>query len=327
MNESENQSPSLIPREILKKIRQIELRTTRLVSETLGGQYHSVFKGQGMNFEEVREYQPGDDVRSIDWNVTARMSHPFVKKFVEERELTLMLVVDLSGSGLFGSREQSKRELAAEIASVLAFSAIRNNDKVGLILFTEEVEKYIPPKKGRRHVLRVIREILCFQPAKRGTNFREALDVLNRITHRHAIVVVISDFLFENRAAAHNDPNRAAPYLISPTLGPRTLPALRQTNRRHDVIAIQVVDRFELELPAVGRLILQDAETGEVIEINTHDLRKRRAFAERRAKHQAELLRQLRSANIDAIEARTGEPYALALGEFFKTREKRRRRG
>src|SRR5581483_3671631 len=157
----------MIPREILKKIRQIELRTTRLVSETLGGQYHSVFKGQGMNFEEVREYQPGDEVRAIDWNVTARMNHPFVKKFVEERELTLMLMVDLSGSGLFGSGEQSKRELAAEIASVLAFSAIRNNDKVGLILFTEEVEKFIPPRKGRRHVLRVIREILFFEPKKR----------------------------------------------------------------------------------------------------------------------------------------------------------------
>jgi uncharacterized protein (DUF58 family) len=326
MNEPENQPPAMIPREILKKIRQIELRTTRLVSETLGGQYHSVFKGQGMNFEEVREYQPGDEVRSIDWNVTARMNHPFVKKFVEERELTLMLVVDLSGSGLFGSREQSKRELAAEIASVLAFSAIRNNDKVGLILFTEKVEKYIPPKKGRRHVLRVIREILCFQPARRGTNFIEALDVLNRLAHRHAIVVIISDFLFEHRAAAR-DPNRAAPYLVSPTLGPRTLPALRQANRSHDVIAIQVVDRFELELPMVGRLILKDAETGEMIEINTHDARKRRAFAERRAKHQAELMRLLRSANIDAIEARTGEPYAGTLGQFFETREKRRRHG
>jgi uncharacterized protein (DUF58 family) len=327
MNESDSQPPSMIPREILKKIRQIELRTTRLVSETLGGQYHSVFKGQGMNFEEVREYQPGDEVRSIDWNVTARMNHPFVKKFVEERELTLMLVVDLSGSGLFGSRDQSKRELAAEIASVLAFSAIRNNDKVGLILFTEEVEKYIPPKKGRRHVLRVIREILCFQPSRRGTNFNEALDVLNRLTHRHAIVVIISDFLFEHSAASKNDPNRVAPFLVSPTLGPRTLPALRQANRRHDVIAIQVVDRYELELPTVGRLMLKDAETGEMIEINTHDLRKRRAFAERRAKHQAELLRQLRSANIDAIEARTGEPYAATLGQFFETREKRRRHG
>src|SRR6202451_3290847 len=176
----------MIPREILKKIRQVELRTNRIVTETLAGQYHSVFKGQGMNFEEVREYQPGDDVRSIDWNVTARMSHPFVKKFVEERELTLMLVVDLSGSGLFGSGEQSKRELAAEIASVLAFSATRHHYKVGLILFTEEVEKYIPPKKGRRHVLRVTREILLFQPRRRGTNFNEALDSLNRMARRHA---------------------------------------------------------------------------------------------------------------------------------------------
>jgi len=317
----------VIPREILKKIRQIELRTTRLVTETLGGQYHSVFKGQGMNFEEVREYQPGDEVRAIDWNVTARMNHPFVKKFVEERELTLMLVVDLSGSGLFGSAEQSKRELAAEIASVLAFSAIRNNDKVGLILFTEEVEKYIPPKKGRRHVLRVIREILLFQPRRRGTNFKEALDVLNRLTRRHAIVVVLSDFLFEHGSAAEKDSNRRSNYLISPTLGPRTMPGLRQANRRHDVIAIQIVDRFELELPALGRLVLTDAETGEVIEINTHDVRKRRAFADRRTRNQAELLRLLRSANIDAIEVRTDQPYAAALGQFFETREKRRRHG
>jgi uncharacterized protein (DUF58 family) len=318
----------MIPREILKKIRQIELRTTRLVTETMGGQYHSVFKGQGMNFEEVREYQPGDEVRAIDWNVTARMNHPFVKKFVEERELTLMLVVDLSGSGLFGSAEQSKRELAAEIASVLAFSAIRNNDKVGLIAFTEEVEIYIPPRKGRRHVLRVIREILCFQPRKRGTNFHQALDVLNRLGHRHAIVVILSDFLFEhNSQSKDKDQKNAASYLLSPTLGPRSLPALRQANRRHDVIAIQVVDRFELELPPLGRLIFNDAETGEVVEINTHDARKRGAFAERRAKHQSDLLRMLRSANIDAIQVRTDEAYAGALGKFFETRERRRHRG
>ena len=316
----------MIPREILKKIRQIELRTTRLVSETMGGQYHSVFKGQGMNFEEVREYQPGDEVRAIDWNVTARMNHPFVKKFVEERELTLMLVVDLSGSGLFGSADQSKRELAAEIASVLAFSAIRNNDKVGLIAFTEEVEKYIPPKKGRRHVLRVIREILCFQPTKRGTDFIQALDVLNRLGHRHAIVAVISDFLFEQGIKEH-DAKHASSYLLSPTLGPRSLPALRQANRRHDVIAIQVVDRFELELPALGRLIFNDAETGEVVEINTYDVQKRKAFSERRAKHQEDLLRMLRSANIDAIQVRTDQPYAAALGKFFETRERRRRHG
>ena len=194
--------PHMIPREILKKIRQIEIRTNRLVTETLAGQYHSVFKGQGMNFDEVREYQPGDDVRAIDWNVTARMNHPFIKKFVEERELTLMLVVDVSGSGLFGSREQSKRELAAEIASVLAFSAIRNNDKVGLMLFTDEVEKFIPPRKGRSHVLRVIREVLFFEPKRRGTDLVHALEFMGRVLPHKAIAVVISDFLIRRRASA-----------------------------------------------------------------------------------------------------------------------------
>jgi uncharacterized protein (DUF58 family) len=302
----------MIPREILKKIRQIELRTNRLVNETLGGQYHSVFKGQGMNFEEVREYQPGDEVRTIDWNVTARMNHPFVKKFVEERELTLMLVVDLSGSGLFGSGEQSKRELAAEIASVLAFSAIRNNDKVGLILFTDDVEKYIPPKKGRRHVLRVIREILFFEPQRRGTNLSGALDFLNRVTAHRAISVVISDFLepvFENSKSVSS---------LSSTL--------RQANRRHDVVAVQIIDPHELELPALGRLILRDAETGDVVEVNTSTAT-RRAFAEQQKTQQGELERMLRGARIDAIRLRTNESYAGALGRFFETREKRRRHG
>src|SRR5918911_408969 len=200
----------MIPREILKKIRQIEIRTNRLVSETLAGQYHSVFKGQGMNFDEVREYQPGDEVRAIDWNVTARMNHPFVKKFVEERELTLMLVVDLSGSGLFGSGEQSKRELAAEIASILAFSAIRNNDKVGLILFTEEVEKFIPPRKGRRHVLRVIREILFYEPRHPGTDLNSALEFLLRVTPHRAIAVVISDFIGSPASSSKNRRRGAA---------------------------------------------------------------------------------------------------------------------
>src|SRR5881392_1662626 len=177
----------MIPKEILKKIRQIELRTLRLVNETMAGQYPSVFKGQGMNVEEVREYQPGDEVRGIDWNVTARMNHPFVKKFVEERELTLMLIVDLSGSGLFGSGDQAKRELAAEIASVLAFSAIRNNDKVGLILFSEGVEKFIPPRKGRKHVLRVIREILFYEPHRRGTDLNATLEFMLRVLAHRAI--------------------------------------------------------------------------------------------------------------------------------------------
>src|SRR5579862_6304038 len=232
----------MIPREILKKIRQIEIRTNRLVTETLAGQYHSVFKGQGMNFDEVREYQPGDEVRAIDWNVTARMNHPFVKKFVEERELTLMLVVDLSGSGLFGSGVQTKRELAAEIASVLAFSAIRNNDKVGLILFTEEVEKFLPPRKGRRHVLRVIREILFFEPKRRGTNLNLALEFLTRVTPHRAIAAVVSDFLGQNISARPGDPPRRSTlgFVLPQSLALASLTALRQANRRHDVVAIQI---------------------------------------------------------------------------------------
>ena len=201
----------MIPREILKKIRQIEIRTNRVVTETLAGQYHTVFKGQGMNFDEVREYQPGDDVRSIDWNVTARMNHPFIKKFVEERELTLMLVVDVSGSGLFGSRAQSKRELAAEIASVLAFSAIRNNDKVGLLLFTDEVEKFIPPRKGRSHVLRVIREVLFFEPKRRGTDLVQALEFMGRVLPHRAIAVVISDFITPPQVFASRPVDHVAP--------------------------------------------------------------------------------------------------------------------
>jgi uncharacterized protein (DUF58 family) len=318
----------MIPREILKKIRQIEIRTNRLVSETLAGQYHSVFKGQGMNFDEVREYQPGDEVRSIDWNVTARMNHPFVKKFVEERELTLMLVVDASGSGMFGSHAQSKRELAAEIASVLAFSAIRNNDKVGLILFTDEVEKFIPPRKGRRHVLRVIREVLFFEPRRRGTDLNGALEFLLRVTPHKAIAVVISDFLGSPAQARGRHGRRLRPQmLLLESLAQASQSMLRQANRRHDLVAVQITDRYELELPALGHLVLNDAETGEVVEINTGDARKRAAFAERQARAQADLARLFRSAGIDAIRLRTDQPYAAELGRFFEAREKRRLRG
>lgn len=317
----------MIPREILKKIRQIEIRTNRLVTESLAGQYHSVFKGQGMNFEEVREYQPGDEVRSIDWNVTARMNHPFVKKFVEERELTLMLVVDVSASGWFGSREQSKRELAAEIASLLAFSAIRNNDKVGLILFSEEVEKFIPPRKGRRHVLRVIREVLFFQPQGRGTDLNGALEFLLRVTPHKAIAVLISDFIGAPPSAAAR-PGQARPQLmLLESLAQAAQPLLRQANRRHDLVAVHITDPFELQLPPLGRLVLQDAETGEIVEINTGDARKRAAFAERQAKAQADLARLFRSAGIDAIQLRTDQPYGAELGRFFETRERRRLRG
>jgi uncharacterized protein (DUF58 family) len=316
----------MIPREILKKIRQIEIRTNRLVSESLAGQYHSVFKGQGMNFEEVREYQPGDEVRSIDWNVTARMNHPFIKKFVEERELTLMLTVDVSASGLFGSRSQSKRELAAEIASVLAFSAIRNNDKVGLILFSDEVEKFIPPRKGRRHVLRVIREVLFFEPQRQGTNLNGALEFLMRVTPHKAIAVIISDFI--GSPAGPQTAGKARPHLmLLESLAQASQTMLRHTNRRHDVVAVHITDPFELHLPALGRLILEDAETGEIVEVNTGDPRKREAFAKRQAKAQSDLARLFRSAGIDAIQLLTDQPYAAELGRFFETREKRRLRG
>jgi uncharacterized protein (DUF58 family) len=318
----------MIPREILKKIRQIELRTNRLVTETLGGQYHSVFKGQGMNFEEVREYQPGDEVRAIDWNVTARMNHPFVKKFVEERELTLMLVVDLSGSGLFGSADQSKRELAAEIASVLAFSAIRNNDKVGLILFTDEVEKFMPPRKGRKHVLRVIREVLFFEPRRKGTNLVRALEFLSRVTAHRAIAVVVSDFLDETLSEGGAlRPGRGAASVAGSLMSQGCYAALRQANRRHDLVAVQIADRFERELPALGRLVLEDAETGKVFEVNTGLARRRSAFRERQERSQADLARLFRSANIDTIQLLAGQPYGAALGRFFETRERRRARG
>jgi uncharacterized protein (DUF58 family) len=335
----------MIPREILKKIRQIEIRTNRVVTETLAGQYHSVFKGQGMNFDEVREYQPGDDVRAIDWNVTARMNHPFIKKFVEERELTLMLVVDVSGSGLFGSREQSKRELAAEIASVLAFSAIRNNDKVGLILFSDEVEKFIPPRKGRSHVLRVIREVLFFEPKRRGTNLNVALEFLLRVTAHKAIAVVISDFLgsssqnvsgiSERKNKISSADKMSAPrsrqlrpqMMLLESLAQASFTMLKQANRKHDLVAVQVVDARELELPALGRLTLQDAETGELIEINTGDARNRKTFFERQAKAQTDLARLFGKAGIDAIQLRTDEAYGAALGRFFEKREKRRLRG
>jgi uncharacterized protein (DUF58 family) len=317
----------MIPREILKKIRQIEIRTRRLVSETLAGQYHSVFKGQGMNFDEVREYQPGDEVRTIDWNVTARMNHPFVKKFVEERELTLMLVVDVSGSGLFGSSAQSKRELAAEIASLLAFSAIRNNDKVGLILFTDEVEKFIPPRKGRRHVLRVIREVLFFEPERRGTDLNEALEFLMRVTPHRAIAVIISDFIGSPAISGRRASRPRPQMMLLESLAQASFPMLRQANRRHDVVAVQIADRYEMELPALGRLVLNDAETGEVVEINTADERKRTAFAQRQARAQTDLSRLFRSAGIDAIQLRTDKPYGVELARFFETRERRRMHG
>jgi uncharacterized protein (DUF58 family) len=291
-------------KEILKKIRRLELRTRGVVRDAFAGQYRSVFKGRGMNFEEVREYAPGDEVRSIDWNVTARLGEirgdAYVKKFTEERELTVMLMVDVSASGAFGSVSQSKRELAAEVAAVLAFSAIRNNDKVGLLLFTDEVELFIGPKKGRAHTLRLIREILYFQPRGRRTDLAGALSFVSRVLHRRAVVFVVSDF----QAPAYQR-------------------ELVSASRRHDLIALPVVDPREETLPAIGRVTLEDAETGEQIEINTSRQSVREAFAAQALERRAARDRILRQAGVDAIELRTGEDYVPALRAFFRRRERR----
>ena len=291
-------------RDILKKIQRLELKTRGLVAATFSGQYRSVFKGRGMNFEEVREYQPGDEVRSIDWNVTAKYSEvhgaAYVKKFTEERELTVMLVVDVSASGDFGSVHLSKRELAAEVACLFAFSAIRNSDKVGLILFSDHVELFIPPKKGRVHTLRLIREILYFEPKGRGTQPAEALDYLNQVLHRRSVVFLISDFLTPDFSRQ-----------------------LAVTSRRHDLIAIPIVDPREEELPDVGRLTLEDAETGEQIEINTSDRATRLGYLKAVDQRTAERLRDFRRKRIDAISLKTDQDYLPALRAFFRTRERR----
>ena len=288
------------PAEILKKIRALEIKTRGLVQSAFAGDYHSVFKGRGMNFEDVREYAPGDEIRAIDWNVTARLGNAFVKKFTEERELTVMLVVDVSASGNFGSVAESKRELAAEVACLLAFSAIRNNDKVGLVLFSDQVELFIPPKKGRSHTLRLIREILFFQPQGRGTAPTLALDYLNHVVTRRSVVFFISDFQAEDFSRA-----------------------LTITSRRHDFVAIRIDDEREEHLPDVGIITLEDAETGEQIEINTSDRRTRTRFSEAARAQQAEIFRTLRRNSIDAISLRTGDDYLPALRAFFKQRELR----
>src|SRR5450755_1163380 len=288
------------PAEILKKIRALEIKTKGLVQTAFAGDYHSVFKGRGMNFQDVREYQPGDEIRSIDWNVTARLGSAYVKKFTEERELTVMLVVDVSASGNFGSVSQSKRELAAEVACLLAFSAIRNNDKVGLILFTDRVEIFIPPKKGRSHILRLIREILFFEPEGRGTEPALALDYLNKVVTRRAVVFFVSDFQAKDFSRA-----------------------LAVSGRRHDFIAIHVEDEREKVLPNIGIITLEDAETGEQIEINTAERAIRTRFTTLAEGNYAELARTLRRNNVDAISLRTGEDYLPALRAFFKQRERR----
>ncbi len=301
-------------REILRHVQQVEIRTRRHVNDALVGAYHSVFKGRGIDFSEVREYLPGDDVRAIDWNLTARAGRPYLKIFQEERELTLILAVDLSRSGQFGSDNQSKRELAAELASVLALSAIRNNDKVGLLLFTDSAERFIPPRKGRRHVLRVIREILFFRPQRRGTSLREALEFLNRVQKRRAIVFFLSDFLSPEVEESGSGQTVGRPF--------RNVLAL--TARHHDFIAVDLHDPREAELPDVGLIALEDAESGAYFEIDTRNPEVRENYRRQNRDRRARLHRLFRQIGIDRLSVVTGEPYITALRLFFVQRERRR---
>ena len=290
----------MIPKEIIQKIRRIEIKTGRLVSDVFSGQYESVFKGRGMEFSEVREYEPGDDIRTIDWNVTARYGKPFVKKFIEERELTVMLLVDASASGRFGTSKRMKEELAAELAAVLAFSAIKNNDKVGMIIFTDRVEKYILPKKGRTHILRIISEMLFFKPAHKNTDITSALEYLNEVAKRKSVVFLISDFI-----------------------GQGFEKALGITNKKHDVIAMTITDPREKELPAIGFVELEDSESGEYIMIDTRDKGLRDNYAGLSLKRIEDRKKLFRRMGLDNVDFYTDKPYVEPLIRFFEMRARR----
>jgi uncharacterized protein (DUF58 family) len=291
----------MTPTEILKKVRRIQIVTSALVNDLFAGQYHSAFKGRGMEFEEVREYQPGDDVRTIDWNVTARTGRPFVKNFREERELTVVLLVDVSASQDFGTRAQLKSELVAELGATLAFSAIQNNDKVGLILFTDRIERFVPARKGTRHVLRVVRELLYHQPAGRGTDIQMALEYLDRVLTRRSVVFLVSDFQ-----------------------SPDFTPALRVVSHRHDLIPVLVRDERESRLPPIRYVELYDPETGEQLLVDTSLQRFRRRFELLATAGRETLLAGFRKLGIDVIDIATGESFVEPLRKFFHKREARR---
>jgi uncharacterized protein (DUF58 family) len=289
-------------KELLKKVRRIQITTKHAVNDVFAGQYHSTFKGRGMEFDEVREYVPGDDIRSIDWNVTARTGSPHIKKFVEEREMTVMLVVDVSASNLFGSGTQLKRDLAAEVAAVLAFSAIRNNDRIGLILFAEEVEKYIPPKKGTRHVLRLIREMLAHEPQGKGTRIVPALDYLNHVSTRKNVTFLISDFIFTDEYEK----------------------LLKVTARRHDFISVVIGDKREIAWPDVGIVNWHDAETGDQVLVDTASRRVREQLALEQTRRSETIDDLHRKAGIDTVRLFAGEPYDKQFIKFFRQRAQRR---
>jgi uncharacterized protein (DUF58 family) len=290
---------ALTTAELFKKARKIEIAARRLVDEQLSGQYHSVFKGRGLIFSDVRQYYPGDDVRTIDWNITARMSMPHVKQYVEERDRTVNLMVDMSASGYFGSRGLSKREVAAELAAVVAFSAIKNNDRVGLFIVTDKVERFVPPKKGRRHVLRVIGEILAFEPQARATDLAAGLDLLNKVTRRRSVVFLVSDFLSDNWESA-----------------------ARIARVRHELVPVVVGDPLESKLPEIGIVMLEDLETGQLVELDTSGYANR-DFQRRAAAAAAQRDAALRRLNVDIVQVKTNEPYVDALIAFFKARQKR----
>jgi uncharacterized protein (DUF58 family) len=287
---------------MFNNIRRIEIRTRRLVNDLFSGEYHSTFKGQGMEFEEVRQYQPGDDIRLIDWNVTARTGQPYIKKFREERELSVVLLVDASSSGAFGTRERFKSETAAELCALLAFSAIKNNDKVGLIIFTDKIEKFVPPKKGKAHVLRLIREILYFKPEGIGTDIAGAVQYMNRVIKRRSVIFLISDYLSDG--------------FYRP---------LQIANNKHDVIAIKISDPRETSFEDFGLIELEDAETGEVILVDTGSRAFRKEFAARAQEDNSNLKRGFQLANLDFINIRTDQSYIVPLINFFKMRERRAR--
>lgn len=299
-------------RDILETVQRVEIRTRRLVNDMMVGAYLSHFKGRGMDFEDLREYMPGDDVRDIDWNVTNRLGRPFVKRYREERELGMILAVDVSASSTFGSVRRSKREFATEIASTLAFSAARNSDKVGLLLFTDKTELYLPPRKGRRHILRLIREMVACEPKHPGTNISAALAFLNHVLHRRSIVFLITDFLHSLQPDANQFVSRRD---LTREIG--------FTNLRHDLVCVHLHDPRESELPAAGLLTLADAETGELVEVDSARVTVRQTYAETNAQRLAELDRALRRGGVDTLRFSTAEPFAQKLQYFFETRRRR----
>jgi len=290
----------MLTKELLKQVRQIEIKTKGVVNQVFSGEYHSVFKGRGMEFSEVREYQFGDDIRNIDWNVTARFGHPFIKIFEEERELTVMLLVDLSGSLVFGSIEKTKQQIAAELSAILAFSAMKNNDKVGLILFTDRIEKFVPPRKGRTHVLRIIREVLSFEPEGKGTNIKAALEYMNNAIKKRSIVFLISDFMDNGYEKI-----------------------LRTVGRKHDFIGVVLTDEKENLIPKVGLIKLQDAETGQERYIDTSDEAFQKWFVRSRLENYEKRRSLFIKSRLDSINIQTNQSYIKPLIEFFRLRERR----